>query len=653
MASTHRPDFQAFRNEGTVPQGSSKHRDAYMWPFINEEDLTRPRTMLHFLNARGRTPPSAFAASDLEAMHFGIVAKAIVPLFLNEHVMLFHDGDTPDTYGRLINWDDHEDAFDWFHTRKEMQPGEGLLILESQEKTLEFLVNCAMMTLHDVASPLKSPVQPAPPRIVEPDSGMSSLAAMSAEASYRPPANISFARIETLLGAARDAASDHLWALREDPGYFASCIFDAKEHRQEMMKDTRGLDHPLFRAGKEDVVWARSVNRVVADAHLALELWASLHQQAIELGRMKSKYEGEIDPKKHLATPYLNALLRFQHYLHRAADLPLGGLKMAHAASPPLRHLYRRKPEDNPMASTTSYGVSPNANPDEKIKRLTWLFRTLAEDDNNDTLFLTGLSRTVDELQRMMDSEAAVKPLVSSNLAAYISDLSIVAECLRQVEIYQPWANTFEHFAAERKEEIDEEYTNTSEPWVRILQTLKKSEIALGRHADLSNGRFHYPVEKRTTKENVEALQSAEQALDYFWLKVDELLHLNIKSLDGLAVKELLGSRKLQRTPDWVEPKKGEVKDGVEDIVKPLSEIYFDLERRTERTQHVLEEKKGAKSKIKTRGVAAVAETPNEIPETSAEEEPRPVFEVDARALRVFKTLFYTPSSTGTPGEVA
>lgn len=103
MATTHRPDFQAFRWEGSALQGLTKHRDAYMWPFINEEDLTRPRTLLHFLNARGRTPPNTFAASDLDAMHFGVVAKALVPLFLNEHVMILRDGGSPTTYGHLIN----------------------------------------------------------------------------------------------------------------------------------------------------------------------------------------------------------------------------------------------------------------------------------------------------------------------------------------------------------------------------------------------------------------------------------------------------------------------------------------------------------------------------------------------------------------------
>jgi hypothetical protein len=61
------------------------------------------------------------------------------------------------------------------------------------------------------------------------------------------------------------------------------------------------------------------------------------------------------------------------------------------------------------------------------------------------------------------------------------------------------------------------------------------------------------------------------------------------------------------------------------------------------------------KEKIKTRklgspeDVAANAEVV--IP--SAETEIKPVFVIDARALKVFKTMFFTPSLTSTPGEVA
>lgn len=582
MATSHRPDFQAFRREAPIPTEASEHRDAYIWPFVNEEDLTKPRALLHFLNARGRTPPSEFAASDLEAMQYGILAKAVVPLLSCGYIMLFRGKNSPGTYGQLLDYNAHRDAQSWSETRREMQPGEGLLVLESQERTLDFLVKCAREILHDIESPLDHPIE-APQLVPEPDTGMSSLAAMAAEAPYRPPAEISFARIESLLGATRDAASDHLCALREDPAYFATCVLEAKEHRLEMMKDTKGLPHPLIQAGKEDVIWARAVNRVIADAHLLLELWTNLHNQAIDLGRMHERYAFAIDPEKDLPQPYMDALLRFKYYLGRVADQPLAGLKMAYASSPPLRHLFCAYVPDDPMSQNASFGPRPNARPDERIMYITWLFREVTDDDHG--LAVTLLSKKADALQHFVDTDPRAKPLVTSYIAAYISDLSIVGECLRQIECYQPWANTFEYYTTEKSAEIDSEYDKSGEPWVRLLLALKRSEHAIGRYANIEDGRFNYPVERRKTKENVAALQRAEKALDTFWGKVDEILHLNIKSLDGLAAKELLGSRRVQRTPDWVEPTKTDKFVYVEEISKPLSEIYFDLEHRTESAQ--------------------------------------------------------------------
>ena len=61
-------------------------------------------------------------------------------------------------------------------------------------------------------------------------------------------------------------------------------------------------------------------------------------------------------------------------------------------------------------------------------------------------------------------------------------------------------------------------------------------------------------------------------------------------------------------------------------------------------------------TKTKTRGVPAVSPTaepdsdafpPSSLPDV------QPTFHVDARALRVFRIMFYTPSLTTTPGEVA
>lgn len=275
LPPTHRPDFQAFRQKGSGPlQGSdTRLRDSFMWPSINDEDLTKPRALLLLMNARGRNEPAAFAAADGEAQHLGKVTAAIMPLFLNEHIMIFTGAHDANNYGRLMSWDDHPDAFEWMTTRKHPQPGEGLLILEAQQRLMEFLVAAAKQILHDTPEDaiLDHPLQTEPLSLSENEVGFASLAVMASEGPYRVPAQLSFARIESLLKAKRDAAADHMWSLREDPGYFRDLVLTVREHRQEMMNDTRGQQHPLSRFGREDVVWTRTVSHCVNDAFLQYE----------------------------------------------------------------------------------------------------------------------------------------------------------------------------------------------------------------------------------------------------------------------------------------------------------------------------------------------------------------------------------------------
>jgi hypothetical protein len=218
MATTHRPDFAGFRMEsGAQRESGTKFRDHYVWPYINQEDLLKPKSLPLMLKSRGRHPPCDFAAADGDAMHLGRITKALVPIFLNCYVVTLNGMTRPEEYGKLVAWDDHPDAFDWMHTRKQFMPGEALDILEAQDRLMKFLVYCCEHLLHDIPTTEllgdKYPVQPEPPltSAVEPDSGFGSLAVMAEEAPYRPPGHLDLGRIESLL-AARTAASEDQYA---------------------------------------------------------------------------------------------------------------------------------------------------------------------------------------------------------------------------------------------------------------------------------------------------------------------------------------------------------------------------------------------------------------------------------------------------------
>lgn len=117
LASFHRPDFVAFKKEGNVAQDAqSKFRDAYLWPYINTEDLVRGKTLLAFINSRGRHPPDLFIHADHRSTHFGRLSGAI-RYDLSEHLtMMFIGRHTPETYGQILCWDDEPEARHWLES---------------------------------------------------------------------------------------------------------------------------------------------------------------------------------------------------------------------------------------------------------------------------------------------------------------------------------------------------------------------------------------------------------------------------------------------------------------------------------------------------------------------------------------------------------
>lgn len=187
MATSHRPDLAAFFKTGSRSQARDSSLEPYKWPYVNLEDLLKSKLLLLFLNSRGRHTPDAFARADLEACHFGMTSGKFMPAYLNEYVMLFADRHTEDTYGKLIAWADHPDAFDWMVSKYGTLPGEGLLLLEIQERLYTFLVKCCKEMLHDMSedswADTSLPAQPEPPSVSGNETGLASLATAAAEVS--------------------------------------------------------------------------------------------------------------------------------------------------------------------------------------------------------------------------------------------------------------------------------------------------------------------------------------------------------------------------------------------------------------------------------------------------------------------------------------
>ncbi|CAG7932207.1 unnamed protein product [Penicillium olsonii] len=452
---------------------------------------------------------------------------------------------------------------------------------------------------------------------------------MAAEAPYRVPAKLDLSHIESLLTARASAAEDHLWALREDPEYFARVMLEAKDHRPEMLKDLAGNSHPSFRPGQEDIIWSRITGMAVTNACLEVEMFNELSSQAKNLFQLQKQYADQINPSGDLPEEYERQLIRFGHYLSETAKGSLSNLKLSAVASPPLRQFFSREVPESPTSTNIVSISKPGVKLDKLDQKLLWLLSTLWEDGYD--LFLASMNVVVDELERLLQAEPRARELISPFINSFVGDLSIISQTLNQLDLYQPWARTWENKVAGCVDEI-------------------KAEFA-------ERGAFAYPIHKRRNKDNVEALRSAESRLDAFWAVIDQLMKAKAGDLHGTAVQALLSQpRTLQRTREWVESEKTasapvtqtqnpEFYDWV--FYRPISSAYSETPAKSLSVAQ-------PKTKMKTHGKAAPQEEDpeSEIPQGPGSVDIQPTFYVDARTLKVFRIIFFNPDTTSTPGEI-
>lgn len=80
MPLKHRPDMDA-ANKGTAGGNRTdwpkEMQDAFMWPNINQEDLTKTRVLPLLLNARGRNGPWVFWEFDIDSGEFSCIVGRI------------------------------------------------------------------------------------------------------------------------------------------------------------------------------------------------------------------------------------------------------------------------------------------------------------------------------------------------------------------------------------------------------------------------------------------------------------------------------------------------------------------------------------------------------------------------------------------------
>lgn len=338
-------------------------------------------------------------------------------------------------------------------------------------------------------------------------------------------------------------------------------------------------------------------------------------------------------------------------------------LKITVASSLPMRHMFVRQVPESLTSSKIIILQKASASKMDKVtQQVFWLLRTLWEDGQD--LFLAGMPLVVDELDRLLRADPRAREMVSPYVARLIGELSIVAECLRQLNTYQPWANGFENAMVDRESAIKKDFAKRTQTEARIMEALRDETLVKAGIQTLGEpSKLDYPIGKRRNKAVMDALRAAEANLDFFWSKTDDLLRSKVGSnLNGTALMRFLSQpRPLKRTSPWIEPAKGKEKSGlapslksdIKSITTPLSSIFLGCEAPSARKEILASST--TKSKVKSRGTPqpTAVESSSTLPVRPQSTDPQPTFEVEARALKVFHVIFFDPGANTTLGEVA
>lgn len=335
-------------------------------------------------------------------------------------------------------------------------------------------------------------------------------------------------------------------------------------------------------------------------------------------------------------------------------------------ASPPMRKFVVRA---RPSSSAEGFWITPKLG--KKVYQvegqLLLLLKTLWEFGTPLKAFRWTL--VTDELGRLLESEPRAKQFISPYIARCLGEISIITQCMRQFEIYQPWARAFGPLIHQRQEQIKKDFGERIRVWQKITKVFRsETRDKAFRRGIPTGGKFAYSIEQRRSKENVESFRRAESSLDGFWDHFDEKMSQEAGSILNTALHRLLPQpRALQRTPEWVdEPSvqmsalstmkshQGDADPAI--VTKPFSAMTID------RADHVLRHVQGClpppqKGKVKTKKAASTSTTEvgttAEVPDTSGHTDSQSCMEVDPRTHKVLCTLFFNPAATSSRAEIS
>lgn len=647
MSPVHNPDYAAYVQYG--PQGNvnndSRLKDAYLWPYINVEDLAGPKNLLLFLNSRARNQPGVFARADLQAARLGGPGKAGISAVLPAYRMLL--GSIED-YGEIVPIGTQASTNNVVESG--YPPGEGLLILQIQLRYLEFQLKCWELILHDIPldSLLNGVVMTEPPFLLD-DEEWTTSASNTREIPYRLPASCDFDLLKSLVSSRLTEAQCHIQRMREDPGYFMDIVGDWGEHRREQIRDKNGVRYPLLDTHS---FWASVLRDVVNEAYKATVTWEALENQLALVLELRRGYYSTTPPKTAPLPPdYLKAFLAFNFTVDQLKNTVISLTETAVCSSPSFRNFFERETETyHSKPNHSKIQSKKNLGPRKNFDQTLWLFMGFWSDEYLSKFGLLGL---VDQIEHRLEDDARERNKISVCVERLLADLGVIAQVEHEMNLYQPWTSASKTDLQKCGHLIQPEY----EQQLVVLKDIEKwtSKMSLEGFGKPPRSQFNYPSDRRQTKETINSMRSAENNLDLFWAAVDKQFREQVGKLSEEKVHGIFKLQwRVERTAAWVEPdKKLTVKTetyATQELQEPLSKLR--LESINDQAPRFIAPE--PKVKEKTRGKPQ-EEHDNPQPVVQAPLLPvvqEPKFTVKPRIFEVFRVLFHVPNQRDLPGEI-
>ncbi|KAK6428178.1 hypothetical protein LTR95_015682 [Oleoguttula sp. CCFEE 5521] len=565
-----------------------------------------------------------------------------LPESVKDHVLCIRKTGSADGMVELVS---SKIVVDGVDSPAQLGLAEGLLVLEASGRILTFATDVVKGIMHDipVAKLLDYPITVIDIATIQEDIDVKSLAQSTAELPYKIPAVANIGSLISLLAAARDTAADHIHSLREDPQYYEYHVQERASYEPELIPDVLGRS--VAKMEGEGSVWMKGVAVELVASHLDLERWSTLHDQAVEVHALQQKgnsiNNSDVDPIPHSLS---FAILRFRDLALSFAEDMTDDLLALVLRSPIMKDYVRFDVERKELTRRQGYKAGK---PEEFLLEMCKSLSNRAPG-----CLKQGKVYPVHEFQRLVDVDEAIADIIPERVERQVSDIGLVTECLRQIELLQPLSRSFAEVATAQQGALDAEYAVFQKKCQKIEESFSVGAHNSGELGVPQGKRFLYPVDKRRTEKTVKRIRESEHNLDVHWRAVDEIVERLETNIGTTACwKDFIKPRSLARTPEWYGPSNSKPAVPEPCVPPPGSNIY------DPQLAYLFENKPrdlfalATRTKEKTRGIAQPPKPRNvDVPAEPAIEPT--IIEVDQRALDVFQTLFYTPDLPGKPAEI-